>query len=1227
MPADAPLRRNVKRPRATSKGQAKTHTPTGVFGGLAPATAPLARAKTQARKNVERAQTRLPERPVPAVPVLRKYTPAQKRTSAALVKRSRVQQAGGRSRSAAKLNALDRELLQDPRSRQKLQGARLAAALTPHQRAVIYAQARRDTVKPGPQHKHKLGVGFASITVNPHAALQGVLDFQHIRSALPTLGATARAVGTLGKPLISDAKTLAEAPFIGGYELGAGAVQALTGHGTGRLERLGSGVVKGITESAPAALVTGHPGLAAKRFGAHPLIEALNFAGAESVLGRGAGAALRGTGRKAGSTVRPSLALTDQPGSRIVHHRSYSKDSIRKAAQVIADKQRAAAGYVDERGVPVLKSGTFQSPHRSERERLLDARTDYTASRVNSGNRMTREKAASDIRSASPTARRMRNRVDREIVPLAVEGTIRGPQHALADLHAHRAKLAATLQAADTELKTLKASGVPKQEIFRHKTEMAATAERVKTIDRFLASKPTPERVTAILKARGEIGQRLNANDLAMAQARLGNIHQLRRSRLFPYAQEHMGAKYTEDIHGQQALRHPDGRFLSNTEIEAHAQAHGVDPKHLAYLPHRLDIRGSRAFYSQFRGGGRPTLKNEPRTGALYAKGATGTSFDTVVETAVRQETQVKKAQEVDRFVHENALRKQDGTYFTSKEATELAQRLHADTGEAWTPVSAVPAKLAKAEQEAVRQGQDPRKIEGLQEQLINSRIDAAKTGNARNVVLVPSRMVDRLAEHVAPAGGTERFFQLLNRPFRFAVLAQPKWIAGNFIEPFFVRLPTRGSGIFLPGLLADFHSFRRAMGSEGMKVLGHQITPPRQGGFRRAGLDGVVTEIQAEHLGGLFIGNKGATVRRTGADLPGIGGNIQVIAKLPVVHQIAWFAKHAATIIGKSFFAFNRVLERQFQKAEVGHQFRQQAQEFTGSWLKAMRMSGTVAKQLGDGYRDTAALQRLARQTDDMLGKYQRFSPTLRRLAQTLMPFVPWFLAAARFVFWTMPVHNSAKTALLVKLSQVNQQAWKDAHADVPPGSLKLAIPTSKGGLVDLARYTPYGLTGPVAEGDVGMVTDPLLPQISGVEHALNKQDPFGRGLQVNPATGDHTGQPTGSQLAGIVANSAAESFLPLVAQIRRLREGGGTPYADSNVFSPKTKPGSSHMSAVRRTLDPFRPTYLRGGPASGGSAPTARGTIDGIQRDRVSRASAASRDRVLNSIQQDRVRRASSR
>lgn len=76
--------------------------------------------------------------------------------------------------------------------------------------------------------------------------------------------------------------------------------------------------------------------------------------------------------------------------------------------------------------------------------------------------------------------------------------------------------------------------------------------------------------------------------------------------------------------------------------------------------------------------------------------------------------------------------------------------------------------------------------------------------------------------------------------------------------------------------------------------------------------------------------------------------------------------------------------------------------------------------------------------------------------------------------------------------------------------------------------------------------------------------------------------------QKAEIALYGLAEALLgPLPSLTRRLREGGGTPFADSTLWSPKTKPGSDHgMSAARRTLDPFRPTYVGagGGPAVAG-------------------------------------------
>jgi hypothetical protein len=140
---------------------------------------------------------------------------------------------------------------------------------------------------------------------------------------------------------------------------------------------------------------------------------------------------------------------------------------------------------------------------------------------------------------------------------------------------------------------------------------------------------------------------------------------------------------------------------MSNAEITAHMHANGIDRQSTTHRvpasPQPTRRRGASAFYSQFRGGGRPTLKNEPRTGALYEKGATGTTFETATEHAVRQETQLSKAGQVDRFVRENALRKEDGKYFTSKEAQRGREAdLKEDTGEDWCPRQCAPGEAGQ---------------------------------------------------------------------------------------------------------------------------------------------------------------------------------------------------------------------------------------------------------------------------------------------------------------------------------------------------------------------------------------------------------------------------------------------------------------------------------------------------------------------------------------------------
>lgn len=228
-------------------------------------------------------------------------------------------------------------------------------------------------------------------------------------------------------------------------------------------------------------------------------------------------------------------------------------------------------------------------------------------------------------------------------------------------------------------------------------------------------------------------------------------------------------------------------------------------------------------------------------------------------------------------------------------------------------------------------------------------------------------------------------------------------------------------------------------------------------------------------------------------------------------------------------------------------------------------------------------------RSQQDLLGKYQGYGPMMRQIMQGPAPFIPWSLSAARFVYWTMPAHRTALTALLVKTQNVVQGEWDKQHSDLSPtqGSLRAAARTKDGGLIDFSRYTPYGFSVPISEGDFSQLGSQVMPQLSGTVAALAGRNPFGQALQGKRTPSNPTGKVNPLAAAGY---QFLESVVPYLSTVRRLREGGGTSLGDSTILHPDTKPGSSHgMSAVDRTFNPFRPTYVRG--SSGSTIPAGDG------------------------------------
>jgi hypothetical protein len=354
--------------------------------------------------------------------------------------------------------------------------------------------------------------------------------------------------------------------------------------------------------------------------------------------------------------------------------------------------------------------------------------------------------------------------------------------------------------------------------------------------------------------------------------------------------------------------------------------------------------------------------------------------------------------------------------------------------------------------------------------------------------------------------------------------------------------------------------------------------------------------EVQAQQLGGLFLGNRGASNRRRAADSSSrvvrVGGAVR---ELPVIKQFG----DALGWLPNTYFRANRQLIEQWaQHAGLGHQLRADVQAITGSWTKAAVLGKKARAEAIKGLINTPTQERFMRAQHELLGKYEGFSPQVRRLVQTIAPFLPWAMSASRFVFWTMPAHHTIKTALLIKSSQVFAEEWAADHkpGDVPPGELRIEPRRADGGFDSIARYTPYSFSGALVNGDTSGIVDQFMPQLSGAEQAMRGKDPFGQPLKVEPTADNPKGEPTGWQKVLIALNSALESTAgPYPSMVRRLREGGGTPYADSTVIAPKTKPGSKHMSGARRTFDPFRPTYLKP-PTAKSSGADGSGGLDPI-------------------------------
>jgi hypothetical protein len=73
----------------------------------------------------------------------------------------------------------------------------------------------------------------------------------------------------------------------------------------------------------------------------------------------------------------------------------------------------------------------------------------------------------------------------------------------------------------------------------------------------------------------------------------------------------------------------------------------------------------------------------------------------------------------------------------------------------------------------------------------------------------------------------------------------------------------------------------------------------------------------------------------------------------------------------------------------------------------------------------DRAVEARLQKITEDVIGRWGKVSPTMRR-ALVIAPFAQWLGAATRYTFVTLPVHHPIKTALLAGINEMTGEERK---------------------------------------------------------------------------------------------------------------------------------------------------------------------------------------------------------
>jgi hypothetical protein len=1038
-----------------------------------------------------------------------------------------------------------------------------------------------------------------------------------------------KGLGTAAKNTPGSALRTVTGTVPGLVATGKALVDAAQGHPQG-LEAIGKGLLQ----------VVKHPWAS---FEKEPVPVGLMLAGGEGAAGRLAGAAMRSgaLGDRAAeiaSMDRAPLHIygTSTGGSAdqitagmhdVSIPRKYSPDVIRKGGQVAAeDFKKRVLGHDPNVATPeqanrYLYGGSLISQHAFKRAQgfFKPGLVDEQASKGEMLRRMYTKAAAHTMQELKP-------KVGADAVPLAVEGILRRPETAQADLQKEFGRLRDTAQGlTGKELKLNKANQKQIEGLLADHKFMANPQPAFEAARQYAAwSGPLEDRLVQLghlepdqLNAKlvpfalSHMGPDVRYNETPGAHPLVASVKGAERQvkaaakaverargrlegRLLPSSMQPVtgwhqalsdaqsrladarGARDTlaRDLQGLKAA----GAVKSNGDMWARLERAGqplrpetiralvhdeLGDRGVGFLTHKQDQTYGKLLESY--AGKRPGTEQRSRTGVSFTRGTYDRSWDALAKQAFGHANAIAGHENRDEQLRRFGI----GRFHTVQDAERAADNfVHTAEGERITTgLGKLTPQLIGPDRVIAQRNVETRAFGPILRDFgLTEHKAVTETADAPKYTLLPDAVSKRIGEHdkLNQAGQGRRLLQWYTNKWRSAALfTSPRWVLGNPQEHA-IRVAMANVN---PA--AIFGAGRAAKLGKDIVDHWHSIMADqsRTEAERYAARAHVGAYAAGTHYGSIAVN----AVRRGAEDAPA-SDFAQALSETGPVSKIigAWEKWKGA--IGQGMAA----VERNSKAAAVGKAALNETHKFTADWRALVGRQDTAVRKFAEGKLSPNEASKLGNDVMDMMGNWSQLTPAVRGAVQTYSPFGLWWLTSMKFVFRTLPRDHPMKTAALAAMEVGAKTASGEASTpSYLQGGVKVKLPIVGDVTLTPEYYSPFGVgvePGVTAAGQI-------LPQLA---------DPYLTMRGVNPVTNQAletaSKEPLDpGRLSAQALYTLLEGLVPGARQAVQLAQQGGKPEADS--FNPfAVQPGTQRgmPETLAKILSPVRFTPGKRGESS---------------------------------------------